>query len=98
MEDNDSKSFWQFMFIFSVTINIALILCAGTYFAKSRQLENKDVKKNTVLEEKIRKLSSAVNDADIAVEEMKKEIAEFSETEKEETIKLDNISKEGADK
>lgn len=98
MEDNDSKSFWQFMFIFSVTINIALILCAGTYFAKSRQLENKDVKKNTVLEEKIRKLSSAVNDADIAIEKMKKEIAEFSETEKQETVKLDDISKEGADK
>lgn len=98
MEDNDSKSFWQFMFIFSVTINIALILCAGTYFAKSRQLENKDVEKNTVLEEKVRKLSSAVNDADIAIEEMKKEIAKFSETEKEETIKLDDISKEGADK
>lgn len=98
MEDNDIKSFWKFMFIFSVTINIALILCAGTYFAKSQQLENKDVKKNTVLEEKIRKLSSAVNDADIAIEEMKKEIAEFSETEKQETVKLDDISKEGAGK
>lgn len=92
------KTLWKFLFIFSVTINIALIFCAGTYFAKSQQLENKDVEKNTVLEEKVRKLSSAVNDADIAVEEMKKEIAKFSETEKEETIQLDNISKEGADK
>ena len=92
------KTLWKFLFVFYVTINIALILCAGTYFAKSRQLENKDVEKNTVLEEKVRKLSSAVNDADIAIEEMKKEIAKFSETEKEETIKLDDISKEGADK
>ena len=92
------KTLWKFLFVFSVIINIALILCAGTYFAKSQQLENKDVEKNTVLEEKVRKLSSAVNDADIAIEEMKKEIAKFSETEKEETIKLDDISKEGADK
>lgn len=98
MEDNNSKNLWKFLFIFSVTINIALILFAGTYFAKSQQLENKDVEKNTVLEEKVRKLSSAANDADIAIEEMKKEIAKFSENEKQETVKLDDISKEGADK
>lgn len=98
MEDNNSKNLWKFLFIFSVTINIALILFTGTYFAKSQQLENKDVEKNIVLEEKVRKLSSAANDADIAIEEMKKEIAKFSETEKQETVKLDDISKEGADK
>lgn len=98
MEDNNSKNLWKFLFIFSITINIVLILFAGTYFSKSQQLENKDIEKNTVLEEKVRKLSSAVNDADIAIEEMKKEIAKFSETEKEETVKLDDISKEGADK
>lgn len=98
MEDNNSKNLWKFLFIFSITINIVLILFAGTYFSKSQQLENKDIEKNTVLEEKVRKLSSAVNDADIAIEEMKKEIAKFSETEKQETVKLDDISKEGADK
>lgn len=82
---------FKFGFALSVLLNITLILFSIAIFTKSKKLETSREKTNTAVEEKIRRLTSSVNDADIAIENLKVEIDRLSQETNDEPLHVEEI-------
>lgn len=82
---------FKFVFVLSIILNIVLILFSIAIFTKSKKLETSREKTNTAVEEKIRRLTSSVNDADIAIENLKVEIDRLSQETNDEPLHVEEI-------
>ena len=94
---NRKETVFKFIFALSVILNVVLILFSVAFFTKSKNLETNSEKKNVAVEEKIRRLTSNVTDADIAIQNLKEEIEKLSNETNDEPLKVEEIvpKKEG---
>lgn len=88
---NRKETVFKFVFVVSIILNILLILFSAAFFTKSQKLETNSEKKNVAVEEKIRRLTSNVNDADIAIQNLKEEIEKLSNETNDEPLKVEEI-------
>lgn len=88
---NRKETVFKFIFALSIILNIVLILFSAAFFTKSQKLETNSEKKNVAVEEKIRRLISNVNDADIAIQNLKEEIEKLSNETNDEPLKIEEI-------
>lgn len=88
---NRKETVFKFIFTLSIILNIVLILFSAAFFTKSQKLETNSEKKNVAVEEKIRRLTSNVNDADIAIQNLKEEIEKLSNETNDEPLKVEEI-------
>lgn len=82
---------FKFIFALSVLLNITLILFSTAIFTKSKKLEISREKTNTAVEEKIQRLTSNINDADIAIQNLKVEIDRLSEETNDEPLYIEEV-------